>query len=397
LISYAVQISTCEIAIGEFLTPIAQQLENQNAWLVATEHKLIQISQICAAKARTAVAKPTIHTPRLGIELVTAPYADAYFDDFVRVHGGTERFSANLVYGFLQKYGSLDALAEAPLEECEEAFASIGVEVFRPQIDSEDVMTEFQRLYPAKTKQRRIFGRLVKQSEGAVRTTGEGNEPITWIKTVNAPTAEAAELLRKILPRVDRKDGPWDIAVGGNKDRIDFGQARGRISLQSFIDRNGVSDDPSGWAQLIRHAPEPGAAVLVPPNPNRRQFLRVLAKAIVNRQIKVGSKGGYLFDSSNGEHLDLGRDLPTVEAFLQPKWRELVFAESTFGRNLVVAEEQTVSALEDLKAEIQSSDAPNLLLQLIDLTAVEECLVQADLMLPRFRRMRTAIRKAISS
>ena len=39
----------------------------------------------------------------------------------------------------------------------------------------------------------------------------------------NAPMAEAAEFLRKVRPRVDRKDGPWDIAVGGNKDRVDFG------------------------------------------------------------------------------------------------------------------------------------------------------------------------------
>jgi len=397
LISYTVQTSTCEIGDAEFLTPIAEHLENQNAWLSALDHKLIQISQICAAKARTAVAKPTIHTPRLGIELVTAEYADAYFDDFVRLHGGTERFSGHLVYRFLQKYGSLDALADAPLEECEEAFASIGAEVFEPQIDSEDVLTEFQRVHPAKTKQRRLISRLVKQSEGAMRTTGEGHEPITWVKTVNAPTAEAGEFLRQILPRVDRKEGPWDIAIGANKDRIDFGQARGRISLQSLIDRAGVSDDPSGWAQLIRHAPEPGIAVLVPPNPNRRQFLRVLVKAIANRQIAVGPKGSYLFDSSRGEPLDIGRNLPAVEACLQPKWRELVFAESTFGRNLVVAEEQAVSALEDLKAQIQSSDASNPLLQLIDLTAVEECLVQADLMLPRFRRMRKAIRKMVTS
>jgi hypothetical protein len=397
LISYAVQIPSCEIGTAEFLAPIAEHLDNQSAWLSAMDHKLIQTSQVCAAKARTAVARPTIHTPRLGIELVTAAYASAYFDDFVRLHGGTERFSAHLLYRFLQKYGSLAALADAPLEEYEEAFASVGAEVFQPQIDSENVMTEFQRVCPDEAKQRRIIGRHVTQSEGAMRTTGEGHEPITWIKAVNAPTAEAAEFLGKVLPRVDRKDGPWDIAVGGNKDRVDFGQVRGRISLQSLIDRTGVSDNPSGWAKLINHAPEPGAAVIVRPNPNHRQFLRVLAKAIVNRQITVGPKGGYLFDSSSGAPLDIGKDLPAVEAFLQPKWRELVFAESIFARNLVVAEDQTVSALEALKAEIQSAAPSNPLLRLIDLTAIEECLVQADFMLPRLRRIGKALRGKVVS
>lgn len=392
LISYAVQIASCEIGITEFLAPIAEQLDNQRAWLSAMDHKLIQTNQVCAAKAKTAVARPTIHTPRLGIELVTAAYASAYFDDFVRLHGGTERFSAHLLYRFLQKYGSLAALADAPLEEYEEAFASVGAEVFQPQIDSENVMTEFQRVYPDEAKQRRIIGRHVTPGEGATRTTGEGHEPITWIKAVNAPTPEAAEFLHKVLPRVDRKDGPWDIAVGGNKDRVDFGQVRGRISLQSLIDRTGVPDNPSGWAKLISHAPEPGAAVIVPPNPNHRQFLRVLAKAIVNRQITRGPKGGYLFDSSSGAPLDIGKDLPAVRAFLQPKWCELVFAESTFGRNLVIAEDETMSTLEALKAEIQSAAPSNPLLQLIDLTAIEECLVQADLMLPRLRRIGKALR-----
>jgi hypothetical protein len=397
LISYAVQIASCDIGIAEFLAPVTEHLENQMAWLSAMDHNLIQTSRVCAAKAQTAVARPTIHTPRLSIEMVTATYASAYFDDFVRLHGGTERFSTHLLYRFLQKYGSLAALADAPLEEYEQALASIGAEVFQPQIDSENVMTEFLRVYPDEAKQRRIIGRHVTQGEGAMRTTGEGHEPITWIKAVNAPTPEAAEYLRKLLPRVDRKDGPWDIAVGGNKDRIDFGQVRGRISLQSLIDRTGVPDNPSGWAKLISHAPDRVSVLIVPPNPTRRQFLRVLAKAIVNGQITVGAKGGHLFDSFGGERLEIGKGLPAIEAFLQPKWRELVFAESTFGRNLVVAENQTISALETLKAGIQSAAPSNPLLQLIDLTAIEECLVQADLMLPRLRRIGKALRGKVVS
>jgi hypothetical protein len=397
LISCLVQITACEIAMPEFLNPIAEQLDNQNAWLSAMEHKLIQVSQTCTAGARTAVARPTIQTPRLGFDLVTAEYASAYFDDFVRVHGGPERFAAHLVYRFLQQYGSLAALADAPLQEYQEAFTSIGAEVFAPQIDSEDVMTEFQRIYPDQAKQRRILSRLVKQSEGAIRTTGEGHEPITWIKVVNAPTTEGAEFLRQVLPRVDRKDGPWDIAIGANKDRIDFGQARGRISLQSLIDRAGVPDNPSGWAKLISHAPEPGTAVLVPPNPSHRQFLRVLTKAIVNRQITVGPQGHYVYESSNGTPLELGQDLAAVEACLRPQWRELVFAESTFGRNLVVAEDETLAALQKLKAEIQADSASNPLLKLIDLTAIEECGVQADLLLPRFRRMRKVASRMATS
>jgi len=398
LISYLLQIAPCEIGVAEFLTPIIEQLDSQCAWLSGMDHKLIQIGQICATKADSIVAKPTITKPQLGIELVTAEYAKAYFDDFVCLHGGQDSFSDYILHQFLQKYSSLAVLADAPLDEYEENFATVGADIFHPQIQSENVMSEFKRVYPDQTMQRKIIGRLVRQSEGSIRTTGESNEPITWIKTANAPTTEAAEWLRGVLGRVDKKQGVWDIAVTGNRDRIDLGQLRGGISLQSLIERIAIPDDPSGWAKLITHAPDPCSVLIVPPNPSPRQFKRVLAKAIANNQLTVSQNGRYILNSSSGEQLDIGSDPQSVWAFLQPKWRELVFVESTFGRNLIVAEGEIMSALKDLKAQIQSADAASdPRLQLIDLTAVEECLVQAELMLPRLRRMRKAIRKKVTS
>jgi len=393
LISYQLQITVCEIGVAELLTPVIEWLDNQCGWLSGMDHKLIQAVQICEIKAHSAVAKRTVLTPRVGIELVTAGYAKTYFDDFAHLHGGQDQFAAHLLQQYLQEYGSLAVLTDAPLEEYEEAFTAVGARVFRPQVESENVTDEFRRVHRNESKQLRILSRLVKQSEGSIRTAGECNEPITWIKTANAPTPEAAEWLAKTLPRVDKKEGPWDIAVSGQRDRIDLGQLRGGISLQSLIDRIPIPDDPSGWAKLISHAPDPGTALLVPPNPTPRQFRRVLAKAIVNGQLTASPNGDYVLTASSGEMVDLGNDPPSVEAFLQPKWQELVFLESTFAHNLVVAEGQIMSALKDLKAQIQSgTSASDLRLQVIDLTAVEECLVQADLMLPRMRRMRKAIR-----
>ena len=59
-----------------------------------------------------------------------------------------------------------------------------------------------------------------------------------------------------------------------------------------------------------------------------------------------------------------------------------------------MVEDQTISALNDLKTQIQSTtSASDRLLGLIDLTAVEECLVQAELLLPRTRRIAAAIHK----
>jgi hypothetical protein len=279
-------------------------------------------------------------------------------------------------------------LADAPLEEYEEAFTTIAEVVFRPRIENENVFTELFKSQPPALHSK-ILGRLVRQSEGSIRTTGEVNEPITWIKVANAPTAEAAEWLRKVLPAVDKKDGVWEVVIQGDSDRIELVQLRGGISLQSLIDRIDIPDNPVGWALLIAHAPDPVSATLVPPNPSPRQYRRVLAKALANGQLTISQNGCFVFRSSSSEQITLGPDPSSVEAFLQPRWRELVFVESTFGRNLVVDEDPILSALKNLKAQLASGSAgSNPVLKLIDGTAVEECLTQAQLLLPRLRRMR---------
>jgi hypothetical protein len=118
----------------------------------------------------------------------------------------------------------------------------------------------------------------------------------------------------------------------------------------------------------------------------------------VNGQLTVGRDGCYVLTTSSGQPLILGKTFESVQAALQPKWRELVFIESTFGWNLVVTEEEIVSRLTGMKAEIQSGSAgSNSRLGLIDLTAVDECLIQADLMLPRLRRIRKANQKRLAS
>jgi hypothetical protein len=397
LISCSLQIALCEIAINDVLRPVKEQLDKQLAWLSGMDHKLIQIAQICTTKAERAAEKLPEIDAAPGIQLVTPQYADAFFEDFVARHGGRDRFTDYLLNAFREEHGSLSVLAEASIEECQEAFAALGRRANQPEIDNTNVFTEFKKVHPDEATQRKIATRLIRKSESSIRTTGEVNERITWLKIVNAPDEAAAAWLREVLPRSDEKDGVWEVVVTGNRDRIELVQVRGGISLQSLIDRNPISDDAAGWAKLISHAPDPVSALIVPPNPSRRQLRRVLAKAMANGQLTIQPNGSYVLDSSNGQTITLGSSVQSVEEFLQPLWPELVFVESTFGRNLVVAEDKTISALQDLKAKIQTDSAHcDPLLRLIDLPAIEECLTQAELLLPRLRRMRKAAQRRLN-
>jgi hypothetical protein len=397
-ISYQLQIAACEIAVNNVLMPLIDYLDRRSTWLSGMNHKLAQVAQICENKANSVAAKPTILKVPLGFELTTPEYLDNYFEDYVKKQGGEDKFAAYLLNHLLQKYGSLSFLADASLEEYKEVFTNVCEDFFRPDIESTDVISEFKRIYPDRVKQHRIIRQLIKQSEGRLRITGEVNKPVSWFKAANVSSAEYADWLRKILERVDKKQGKWEVAVHNDPDQIVIGQLRGGISLQPFIKRVAPPDNPEGWAKMITHAPDPVSVLIVMPNPNRRQFQRVLAKAIVNGQITIGENGCFVLSSLSGQPLILGKAFESVEAVLQPKWPELVFIESTFGSKLVTSEEQIISKLNAMKEDIQSNKpVTDPLLSLIDLTAVDECLVQADLMLTRLRRIKKANQKRLAS
>jgi hypothetical protein len=395
-IGYQLQIAACQIAANDVLMPLLDYIDCKLAWLSGMNHNLIQVAQICENKAEGVAAKPTILNVPLGIELATPEYLNNSFQNHVDKLGGKDKFATYLLSQFLKKHGSLALLADASIEEYEEAFTAVCEDIFRPDTENTDVISEFQKLYPQKSKQRKIIERLIKESEGGLRTTGESSNSVVWIKGANVTSHEHVEWLREILEKVDKKPSKWEVAVHNDPDRIGIAQLRGSISLQSLIDRIAPSDDPEGWAKIIDIAPDPVSVLIVGPNPSPRQLRRVLVKAIADGQLNVDEKGRYILNSSNSEPLILDKTFESVKATLRSKWSELVFIESTFGRNLVVAEEQIISKLNNLKAEIQSNNSePDPRLELINLNSVEECLKQAELLLPRLRRMRKANQKRL--
>lgn len=216
---------------------------------------------------------------------------------------------------------------------------------------------------------------------------------VVWIKTANAPSAEAAEWLMEALEKVDKKAGKWKVEVDKDDDRISIAQIRGEIALQPLLDRLLTRDDPETWAMLLEKAPDPISVLIVRPNPSIQQFKRELAKAIATGLLIVDENGCYILTCSTGEKLNLGKTFETVKANLMPRWPELVFIGSSFGYDLIVSEERIISELNRLEASLQSgsgSSDSDSRVGIIDITAVKECQKQAELMLPRLRRIRQA-------
>jgi hypothetical protein len=164
-----------------------------------------------------------------------------------------------------------------------------------------------------------------------------------------------------------------------------------------MIKRLEPPDTAAHWAQIVRKSPDPVSALAVGPNPNPRQFKRVLAKAIATEQLTVGDDGYFAVNLLTGEPLVLGKDLPSVTQKLQPNWSSLIFIESTFGRDLVVDPEKITARLDQIRKHVESgANDMDPRLSLIDITAVEEAITHAELILPWAKRIQKANLEGLS-
>ena len=349
-----------------------------------------------AKKAQKKALESTLHSVPLGLELTTEQYLQQYYAEFVASKGGKEAFNTLLLNEFLQRHGSLAFLTDAPLGEYEQAFTAVSEGIFRPQIENTDVAGEIKRLFPTKAKQRRLFDRIIKQCEGSFLTTGEVDQPVVWIKTGHAPSSEHVAWLKDILETTDKKSGPWEVFSQNDPDRIVLAQLRGAVSVESHLGRIALPDDREGWKVLVEHAPDPVPPLTVPPNPNARQFRRVLAKGIATGQIEVHEDGTFVLHSSSGELLPLGKSFESVDRALRCRWSELIFIESTFGRDLVVDEDRIMAMLQSMSKQVLGESRDDPWIALINPEAVEEGHIQAELLLSRLRRIRKANESRLS-
>jgi hypothetical protein len=376
--------------------PLSDAVEQMLARLLSTRQRLAEFARHCTNTAKSKAGTVDELKVPVGLELVNAEYVDDWFAGHVTRSGGKESFVANLRGLFLQKYESFAAMIDLSPEQMEENFVELCRYVFEPTAENTNVVAEFQRIYNEATRQR-ILSELISEGEGRVLIEGEVNKSVAWVKTANVPLEQDTEGTRRALEDADHKPGKWQVAPNpDDPETFSMVQLRGNISLTPLIKRLNIPDDYESWKLLVAIAAHPPSALTVSPNPTPRPFRRVLAKAIAAGLLTIDEKHDFVFRSSTGGEWVLGEDVQAVHERLQPRYRQIIFAESYFAAELIDSEQEMAARLEHLKAQLRSSEEPSdRLCQLIDETAIEESLQQAQLLrswADKIRKLRKAIR-----
>ncbi|HEG43336.1 MAG TPA: hypothetical protein ENH94_04720 [Phycisphaerales bacterium] len=393
LISFNLEQLACNIAVQDVLMPLIESMDKQIGHLLATIHKLEQISQHSRNQAQVIADNSTVFQAPNGYEISTPEYLKGFIAGYIQQCGGQEKFIEQIRTLFLNKYHTFAVLTESSMNEISRIFCGLCNSIFEPVVKSKDVIGEFMRIHPDPEVRKEIFTQLIQQSQGRLPTEGEATKEIHWIKAANVPSEKHVEPIRILLESLDRKSNKWEIAVNPDIDNFNIVQFRGDISFTPSINRLELPDTPDSWKKLIDVGVYPACAIMVGPNPTDRQLKRVLVKAIVTELLGVNDKG-FTCQSFTGKTLALGADYESVASSLRCNFRELVFIESTFARNLVIVEEQVMTKLNDLLSMLcKESAEQDRRFSLIDEAAVNECLVQADLLLPRLRRLRKTAKR----
>ena len=382
-VAHQLELSCCQIADRDLLTPLREFLDTKIGWLQSTLQKVQTIGQSCDKQARRLAVQDTTSENPNGYELTTPAYLEQYSQDYLSKQGGVRQWGEHLQSLFMETHGSMDIVLETPQAELQEMLCQMVEPTFEAVVKSTTVWEEFKKTFPDAHVRQEMLTQLIRHSTGRVIAEDSVGQSVVWIKTANVPNASLVEPVRALLESLDTKGGHWEVAAHDDIDTISLGQLRGGISLSPLIRRLGIPDNEIGWKALAAQAIDVISALIVPPHPSLRQFRRVLAKALAADLITT-KDGHFYLERPQQEPLSLGSDFASVKQALLKRWPDLVFIESTYGRALILDEKRVLGQLETLQHRQDMCAA------LFDAQAFEECLCQTQIMLPRLRRMRVA-------
>jgi hypothetical protein len=382
-IRFQYDLQSYAIAQEEVLRPLLNCVEN----LVQAHAVKLQALQILRQEAiNTSIAlteKPTLLNVQTGTYLTALAYLKDYFSGLVTQHKGNNAFIAFLGGLFLEQYQSFAVLMNVSKAELTNMLKALFTQYLEPFVRSTSAMDEFRK-FPEHI-QKDILKQMILSSEGRLLTEGQGHENIEWVQVASVPSEEDIEYMKDLLSRIDAKPGKWHIIVQKDNDTFSLIQLRGQITLSQFIKRLELVDSPESWKKLIDAAVDPVSAIMPSPQPTSRQSKRLLAKAAACGLLKP-SASGFCYTDSKGKVVSLPEDNDELSNAFYGQFREIVFIETTFAHKLLVQQKQTIDALQSL---LQGKDYP-----FISDDSVRECLIQAELLLPRIQRYEVLLEKS---
>jgi hypothetical protein len=292
---------------------------------------------------------------------------------------------------FCGEYQCLEAFSQRRPQEIGDYLTSYCQSVTHTLVEQLHVLDVFAAAFPAQSQQHEMIDKLIGQSDGRVKTSGEYDQEVPRLKYIIGPDDRTVQWALKIANSIRRLGGDWRGHVDPTVRGIFFMQYRAGVSITQQIRDTmkfyQLPDDPEELAQLgedpiVAQAPDTDTA--------DDKIDLTIAQALVSGQIHRNGRGCELRQA--GSALVLGTVLEEIRAALAASYEARMRIYRQFCLELTQNQEKLLRDIEAIVAN-HASDGAKLAVSL-DKTAFDRVRALAHSLVPYTSRIRLDLHPA---
>jgi len=235
--------------------------------------------------------------------------------------------------------------------------------------------------FPTEKQQNELVCKMIAQSDGMVKTSGEHNDDIPRKKYVCAPDEKTAKWAATLANSISRQGGDWTYVICDGLSGIYFIQYRTLISIpQLLTDTAKLCKIPSRSKELVKYAEDPFVITTPSPGCDVSEIDRVISEGIISNTIQQDNKS-FIFKPSLGEPVVLGESIKQIRDYLSGDYYTICQIHNAFSSHLVLHHDTILNQVDGIDYQQQP------LLKMICRHALEQLSEVTQQLLPFAKRI----------
>ncbi len=344
-IAKAVEIEVRNVLATEAFPALQDMLSERISRTTAVLSSAKELGERCAPDAEELGRASCVEDVPVGIELMDSGFLPRLYERLVEGLGGSAEIESRMMQLFLERYGSLGALAEQSRDEMYRGIIELGELLFIGQIEQMDVGAVLQEFCETEEAMRRCVRQCINESEGRLpqAQTGEGLSA-KWIGILGVPDAERYEWLQTMVAGLGSGAMQWRLVSTGNQNVIFFVQYHSQIPVSAVLGRGRRM---SGTFDVRRQAAsglDPVTSLGPSLRHRRDDTYRTLIKASVSGALRIARGRGVFLNTGSGEE-HLGVTVDEVMARLHTSHETMAEVQRLFAQQIALDIEEIVGKL----------------------------------------------------
>jgi len=256
----------------------------------------------------------------VGDELTDIQLMDKTLKDIFNSKGGKSKALGAMFDAFCRKYHSLEAFTQYGTEEIEQFLVQHCRNATQGIVQQLHVLDVLKAAFPSEQQQNKIVAKMISQSDGKVKISGEGDEDIARLKYVCGPDTRTVEWALKLANNINALGGDWRGCIIEKQSSIFAVQYRGRVSLnQQIADTAKLCRLPDDPKERVKIGEDPVIQLAPSAHSSNCELDLTVAQGLVSKQI-CQNKQSYELKGLH-EPIALGNSLDKVRSGLAPDYQ----------------------------------------------------------------------------